>query len=168
MHSSRVYNFNLEENKMKNPKFKVDDLIWKNQDEDTINRIFKIESDHYCLGNCADLPFSEQDEWELLEYHCTGIGKPRKTTGVLARLFKEMEKRRIMKPNKIQQQICDVIHSQADFWKNSNDITSPTHLVDIEEECNAQLYDLLSEEEIEELASKLKDLYWFIRKFDEL
>lgn len=76
--------------KRTNLKFEVDDVIWKNQDEDTINRIFKIESDHYCLGNCANLPFSEQDEWELLEYHCVGIGKPRKATGVLARLFKEI------------------------------------------------------------------------------
>ena len=77
--------------KGRNLKFKVGDIIWKNQDEVTINRIFKIESDHYCLGNCADLPFSEQDEWELLEYHCTGIGKPRKAIGVLAKLLKEME-----------------------------------------------------------------------------
>lgn len=76
--------------KGRNLKFTVGDIIWKNQDEATINRIFKIESDHYCLGNCADLPFSEQDEWELLEYHCTGIGKPRKATGVLAKLLKEM------------------------------------------------------------------------------
>lgn len=74
----------------KNLKFTVGDVIWKNQDENTINRIFKIESNHYCLGNCTNLPFSEQDEWELLEYHCTGIGKPRKATGVLAKLLKEM------------------------------------------------------------------------------
>ena len=72
-----------------------------------------------------------------------------------------------MKPNKTQQYICDVIRSQQDYWKHTNDITSYTHLCDIEEECNAQLDDLLSEEEIEELASKLQDLYWFIRKFDK-
>lgn len=72
-----------------------------------------------------------------------------------------------MKPNKIQQHICDVIRSQQDYWEHTNDITSYTHLCDIEEECNAQLDDLLSEEEIEELASKLQDLYWFIRKFDD-
>ena len=73
-----------------------------------------------------------------------------------------------MKANNIQQCLCDVIQGQQSFWKNSNDITSPTHLVDIEEECNAQLYDILSEEEIEELANKLQDLYWFIRKFDDI
>ena len=48
-----------------------------------------------------------------------------------------------MKANKIQQYICDVVHSQADYWKHSNDITSYTHLCDIEEECNAQFANLL-------------------------
>jgi len=71
-----------------------------------------------------------------------------------------------MKANKIQYNLCDVIHSQQDFWKYSNDITSPTHLTDIEEECSAQLCDLISDEEREEFEDKLKDLYWFIRKFD--
>lgn len=71
-----------------------------------------------------------------------------------------------MKANKIQQYICDVINSQEDFWKHSNDITSPTHLVDIEEECRVQLDNLLSDKEIEELSDKLAELYWFIRKFD--
>ena len=73
-----------------------------------------------------------------------------------------------MKANKIQQYICDVIHSQADFWKHSNDIASPTHLNDIEEECFAQLDDLIPDEDMEEFQDKLKDLYWFIRKFDYL
>ena len=72
-----------------------------------------------------------------------------------------------MKANKIQQYICDVIHSQADFWKHSNDITSPTHLVDIEEECYAQLGNLINDDEGDELIHKLKELYWYIRKFDD-
>ena len=72
-----------------------------------------------------------------------------------------------MKANKIQQYICDVIHSQADFWKHSNDITSPTHLVDIEEECYAQLGNLINDDEGDELIHILKELYWYIRKFDD-
>lgn len=71
-----------------------------------------------------------------------------------------------MKANKIQSYICDVILSQQDFWKHSNDITSPTHLVDIEEECEAQFINLIEEKEIEELKGLLTDLYRFIRKFD--
>ena len=71
-----------------------------------------------------------------------------------------------MKSNKIQQYLCDVINSQQDFWKHSNDITSPTHLTDIEEECFSQLCNLISDDEREEFQEKLSDLYWFIRKFD--
>lgn len=71
-----------------------------------------------------------------------------------------------MKANKIQQYLCDVINSQADFWKHSNDITSPTHLTDIEEECYAQFCNLISDDEREEFQEKLSGLYWFIRKFD--
>lgn len=72
-----------------------------------------------------------------------------------------------MKANKIQQYICDVIHSQADFWKHSNDITSLTHLSDIEEECYTQLGNLINDDEGDVLIHKLKELYWFIRKFDD-
>ena len=66
-----------------------------------------------------------------------------------------------MKANKIQQYICDVIHSQVDFWKHSNDITSPTHLVDIEEECNAQFINLMEDEDI-------KDNQWSSNLFSEM
>ena len=41
-----------------------------------------------------------------------------------------------MKPNKQQKEICELIKSQASFWMNSNDIDSPTHLCDIDEEVN--------------------------------
>ena len=73
-----------------------------------------------------------------------------------------------MKANKIQQCLCDVIHSQQDFWKHSNDITSPTHITDIEDECFAQLDGILKDKEVEEFGNRLKDLYWFIRRFDKL
>lgn len=72
-----------------------------------------------------------------------------------------------MKANKIQVYLCDIIHSQQDFWKHSNDISSPTHLVDIEEECYAQLCNLISDADREEFEEKLKALYLFVRKFDD-
>ena len=71
-----------------------------------------------------------------------------------------------MKINKVQYNLCDVIHNLQNYWKFSNDITSPTHITDIEEECFAQLCDLISDEDRKEFEKKLKDLYWFIRKFD--
>lgn len=73
-----------------------------------------------------------------------------------------------MKANKIQQYLCDVISSQQDYWKHSNDITSPTHLTDIDEECFAQLCNLILDTDREEFQEKLKGLYWFIRKFDKV
>lgn len=71
-----------------------------------------------------------------------------------------------MKANKVQNYLCDIILSQQSFWRNSNDITSPTHLTDIEEECFAQLSELIQNSDRKEFENKLKDLYWFIRKFD--
>lgn len=71
-----------------------------------------------------------------------------------------------MKANLIQKRLCKVIGSQQDFWAHSNDITSPTHLNDIEEECFTELESLLSDEDREEFEEKLKDLYRFIRKYD--
>lgn len=73
-----------------------------------------------------------------------------------------------MKANLIQKSICEVIENQQYFWAHSNDITSPTHLNDIEEECYSQLCNLISDEDREEFEEKLKDLYRFIRKFDKI
>lgn len=71
-----------------------------------------------------------------------------------------------MKSNSVQRLICDVIRSQAMFWETTNDITSPTHRTDIDEECCAQLMDVIPDEDVIELAVQLKGLYRFIRKFD--
>ena len=71
-----------------------------------------------------------------------------------------------MKANKIQKLICEVVHSQLNYWSRSNDITSPTHIVDIEEECFAQLSDVITDEARNELEFLLTNLYSFIRKFD--
>lgn len=71
-----------------------------------------------------------------------------------------------MKANLTQKRLCEVIGNQQSFWVHTNDITSPTHLNDIEEECFSILDNLISDEDKKEFEDKLKDLYWFIRKFD--
>lgn len=71
-----------------------------------------------------------------------------------------------MKPNRLQKEICDVIKCEASFWQNSNDITSPTHLCDIDIEVNQLCIFSISEEDSNELKSLLENLYWLIRKFD--
>jgi len=70
-----------------------------------------------------------------------------------------------MKPSEIQKYLCDIIRSQVNYWKYTNDITSPTHTSDIEEDC-LELEDIISDEKIVALEHLLKELYWFIREFD--
>ena len=65
-----------------------------------------------------------------------------------------------MKPNKQQKEICELIKSQASFWINSNDIDSPTHLCDIDEEV-AKLE--LDEDMESELSFALKELYRIVK-----
>ena len=65
-----------------------------------------------------------------------------------------------MKPNEQQKMICGLIKSQASFWMNTNDIDSPTHLCDIDEEvANLEL-----EEDMEsELSFAVKELYRIVK-----
>ena len=60
-------------------------------------------------------------------------------------------------------EICDLVKRQANFWVNTNDLKSPTHLNDIEEDVNS--IDGLSPTDAEELVELVSNLYWFVRKF---
>ena len=68
-----------------------------------------------------------------------------------------------MKPTKHQKKICELIKSQASFWMNTNDISSPTHYNDMEESLDAM--DELSEEEKEELLFALRNLYQLVKVY---
>lgn len=70
-----------------------------------------------------------------------------------------------MKTNDKQKEICDFIIEQANFWKNSNDINSPTHFCDIHE----SLYNLdwLSDEQINEIEDLLCKLYIKIKHLND-
>ncbi len=72
-----------------------------------------------------------------------------------------------MKANKTQQALCALIKSQVNYWSNSHDITSPTHIGDIHEECFAQLVGLIPDDARMELEDILTQLYSFIRQFDD-
>lgn len=62
-----------------------------------------------------------------------------------------------MKSNDKQKEICDLIIEQANFWKNSNDINSPTHGCDITE----SVYNIewIEQEDADEITNLLYDLY---------
>lgn len=47
-----------------------------------------------------------------------------------------------MKTNRVQQHICDFIIEQIQWWRDSNDIDSPTHLSDLE----SRLDDIVEDE----------------------
>lgn len=74
-----------------------------------------------------------------------------------------------MKTNRVQKHICDFIIEQMDWWRDSNDIDSPTHLSDLE----SRLNDLVEDEgwidgtQAYELLNRLTDLLITIRQLKE-
>lgn len=70
-----------------------------------------------------------------------------------------------MKATARQKLLIEEINNQAHFWANSNDIDSPTHYCDIEEECLKLEEDAsLTKEERVKFEDLLCDLYDFIKK----
>lgn len=74
-----------------------------------------------------------------------------------------------MKTNRVQQHICDFIIGQVDWWRDSNDIDSPTHLSELEDRLN----DLVEDEgwidgtQAYELLNRLTDLLITIRQLKD-
>lgn len=66
-----------------------------------------------------------------------------------------------MKATEKQKRICDVIKSQIEFWKTSNDIGSPTHYCD-NEQAIEQLE--LSADDTEDLTNFMNNLLNFIKE----
>jgi len=64
-----------------------------------------------------------------------------------------------MKPTAKQLKVIEFLEQQLKFWKNTNDIGSPTHVGDISEFSRANLYDMFSEDEIEDVDILTTELY---------
>ena len=64
-----------------------------------------------------------------------------------------------MKPSNKQLKVIEFLEQQLKFWKNTNDIGSPTHVGDISEFSRANLYDVFSEDEIEDVDILTTELY---------
>ena len=69
-----------------------------------------------------------------------------------------------MKINENQRAVCNNIISQFKYWISSNDFTSPTHIIDIEEEFRVQLEEIIDEDTIDNLISKVQDIYSIIKR----
>lgn len=68
-----------------------------------------------------------------------------------------------MKPTMIQIKVIDAVIDQLKFWRDTNDINSPTHYCDMDERYQSALEDCLSEKEIEELKAETCNLFQFIK-----
>lgn len=68
-----------------------------------------------------------------------------------------------MKPTKTQKIVINAVIDQLNFWRNTNDINSPTHYCDMDECYKAYLEDCLSDKEIEELKAGTYNLFQFIK-----
>ena len=68
-----------------------------------------------------------------------------------------------MKPTKTQKTAIGAVIDQLQFWRDTNDINSPTHYSDMDECYQSALDDCLSEKEIEELKAETCNLFQFIK-----
>lgn len=69
-----------------------------------------------------------------------------------------------MKTTKQQQQLCDLIIEQATWWKNSNDISSPTHNSDLESRIDDLVEDGgITQAQAKDLDDLLRNLLTMIR-----
>ena len=68
-----------------------------------------------------------------------------------------------MKVSENQIKVIDSIISIIKTWKITNDIYSPTHENDIHDYLFADLNEIFSLEELEEMEHPLVDLLWYIR-----
>lgn len=63
-----------------------------------------------------------------------------------------------MKPTNKQLKVIEFLEQQLKFWKNTNDIGSPTHIGDISE-FSRNMDHIFSEEEIEDIDILTTELY---------
>lgn len=74
-----------------------------------------------------------------------------------------------MKTNRLQRHICDFIIEQVEWWRDSNDINSPTHFSDLESRLNDIVEDegWISDLQAYELDVYLTNLLVAIRNLKE-
>jgi hypothetical protein len=71
-----------------------------------------------------------------------------------------------MKPSSKQLKVIEFLEQQLKFWKNTNDISSPTHIGDISEFSRANLDDIFLEDEIKDIDILTTELYLSITEIE--
>ena len=69
-----------------------------------------------------------------------------------------------MKATENQINACEALKMCLAFWRDSNDITSPSHFNLIETTVQTEMMDYADDELKEEIIEKMQDLYRLIRK----
>lgn len=69
-----------------------------------------------------------------------------------------------MKPTDKQRKICDAIIREISWWRDSNDINSPTHYADLEDCLTANLDDLIGESERYMMQQKLTRIFEIVKR----
>jgi hypothetical protein len=70
-----------------------------------------------------------------------------------------------MKPSSKQLKVIEFLEQQLKFWKNTNDISSPTHVGDISE-FSRNMDDIFSEDEIKNIDILTTELYLSITEIE--
>jgi hypothetical protein len=70
-----------------------------------------------------------------------------------------------MKPSS-KLKVIEFLEQQLKFWKNTNDISSPTHIGDISEFSRANLDDIFLEDEIKDIDILTTELYLSITEIE--
>lgn len=69
-----------------------------------------------------------------------------------------------MKSTDTQKAVCNALIDQLEFWRDTNDIDSPTHTCDIDECYSRNLEECLSESELEKFRDMTYNLLGFVRE----
>jgi len=70
-----------------------------------------------------------------------------------------------MKPTVKQLKVIEFLEQQLKFWKNTNDISSPTHIGDISE-FSRNMDNIFSEDEIKDIDILTTELYLSITEIE--
>lgn len=69
-----------------------------------------------------------------------------------------------MKPTEKQKAICEAIIREVYWWRDTNDINSPTHYADLEDCMSADLDDAIGESERYKLQQKMIRIFEIIKR----
>lgn len=72
-----------------------------------------------------------------------------------------------MKASNLQRLICDTLIDTIRYWKDSNDISSPTASSDIDDCQTATLLDEIEDSDLNLLNNYMHNVYNIVRKYDQ-